>query len=438
MQRPPITAILGGILSIAGIPARADTVAVLPFWNQASSNPALTQADSAPSTGNLDWIGESIAEMVREALGARGVLSFDRTEIQDAVHRLRLHDRAALSQASVIKIGEELDAEQILSGSFEFTRAIPPAAASLPASLPPSTPSRKLLSAGSLKISARVMDRRRMRLGPEFFETGALEDLATIEAHLAWQALKLLAPAMAPPESDFKTLRPAIRLDAEENYIRGLLAPDPAQKEKFFLQAARLDARFTLPCYQLGQIHFQRKEYRQAVAWLEKIPPPDTHSDDTHYRSASFLLGLARFQSGDFPGAQKAFQLIAETVPLGEVFNNLGAAESRGNLPQAADDFRKALAGDDRDPVYQFNLGYALWKKGDFAEAAVHFRAVLDRDPEDQVATLLLGRCLKKQGARSGAGVGAADARLTGLERLKTDYQERAYWQLRAVIEAKP
>lgn len=431
MQRPPITAILGvilaGFLEIHGIPARADTVAVLPFWNQVSSH----QSDSAPPTGNLDWIGESIAEMVREALGARGVLSFDRTEIQDAVHRLRLHDRAALSQASVIKIGEELDAEQILSGSFEFTRAIPPTAPP-----PGSTPSRKLLSAGSLKISARVMDRRRMRLGPEFFETGALEDLATIEAHLAWQALKLLAPGMAPPESDFKTLRPAIRLDAEENYVRGLLALDPAQKEKFFLQAARLDARFTLPCYQLGVIHSQRKEYRQAVTWLEKIPPEKIPPDDMHYRSATFLLGLARFQSGDFPGAQKAFQLIAETVPLGEVYNNLGAAESRGNLPQAADDFRKALAGDDRDPVYQFNLGYALWKKGDFAEAAAHFRAVLDRDPEDQVATLLLGRCLKKQGVRS--GVSAADARLAGLERLKTNYQERAYWQLRAVIEAKP
>jgi tetratricopeptide (TPR) repeat protein len=435
VQRPPITAILSGILAIGGIPALADTVAVLPFWNQANSNQRTSaQADSAP-TSNLDWIGESIAEMVREAIGARGVLSFDRTEIQDAVHRLRLHDRAALSQASVIKIGEELDAEQILSGSFEFTRAISPPAAPSPTSSSALSPSRKLLSAGSLKISARVMDRRRMRLGPEFFETGALEDLATLEAHLAWQALRVLAPGMAPPESDFKTLRPAIRLDAEENYVRGLLATDPAQKEKFFLQAARLDARFTLPFYQLGLIHSQHKEYRQAVTWLEKIPAEKTTPDDMHYRSASFLLGLARFQSGDFPGAQKAFQSIAETVPLSEVYNNLGAAESRGNLPQAADDFRRALAGDDRDPVYQFNLGYALWKKGDFTEAAAHFRAVLDRDPEDQVATLLLGRCLKKQGPRS--GVAAADARLAGLERLKTDYQERAYWQLRAVIEAK-
>jgi Flp pilus assembly protein TadD len=123
---------------------------------------------------------------------------------------------------------------------------------------------------------------------------------------------------------------------------------------------------------------------------------------------------------------------------LSEVLNNLGAAESRRNQPQAVDEFRKALAGDDRDPVYRFNLGYALWKKGDFAEAADHFRAALDRDPEDQMATLLLGRCLKKQGLHAAStGSVSADARLTGLERLKTNYQECAYWQLKAVMGAR-
>jgi tetratricopeptide (TPR) repeat protein len=399
---------LVAILALAAILARAETAAVLPFWNQADPTTA----------GKLDWIGESIAEMVRDALSAHGVLGFDRTEIEDALHRLRLRDRVALSQASVIKLGEELDAEHVLFGNFQFTPTPTPGA-----------------SAGSLKISARILDRKRMRLGPEFVETGALEDLGTIEAHLAWRALMQLAPNAAPPESDFRTLRPPIRLDAEENYVRGILAQDPTQKEKFFLQAARLDARFAHPCYALGQIHYQRKEYRQAAEWLEKIPP-----DDIHFRAASFLLGLARFYSGDFPGAQKAFQTIVETVPLGEVYNNLGASESRRNLPQAIDDFRRAAGGDPSDSVYQFNLGYALWKKGDFVEAADHFRELLNRDPEDSVATLLLGRCLKKQGLHIGTAGTAhdADARLTGIERLKTNYDERAYRQLKAVLDPRP
>ena len=53
-------------------------------------------------------------------------------------------------------------------------------------------------SRGSLKISARIMDRKRLRQSAEFAETGAIEDLSTIEAHLAWQALAIVAPKLAP------------------------------------------------------------------------------------------------------------------------------------------------------------------------------------------------------------------------------------------------
>jgi len=54
---------------------------------------------------------------------------------------------------------------------------------------------------------------------------------------------------------------------------------------------------------------------------------------------------------------------------------------------------------------------------------------VLDRSPDDQMATLLLGMCIKKQGPRPG------DARLETLERLKTNYEERAYWELKALVD---
>jgi tetratricopeptide (TPR) repeat protein len=310
-----------------------------------------------------------------------------------------------------MKIGETLDAESIVYGSFEFT---PPASGPV--------------TAGSLHVTARVLDRRHMRASPEFTETGSLEDLATIEAHLAWRALTLIAPAMAPPESEFRSLRTPIRLDAEENYVRGLLAPTFEQKEKYFSAAARLDPHFAHALYQLGQLHYQRKEYRLAVTWLEKVGLADIHSHE-----ANFLLGLARFQSGDYKGAQQTFQMIAAAVPLSEVYNNLGAAESRANLQQASiDDFRRALDGDSNDPLYRFNLGYALWKKGDFGAAADTFRALLDLDPGDSTVPLLLARCVKKQGPRS-----SPDPRLDNLERLKTNFEERAYMQLKSLLAPK-
>jgi cytochrome c-type biogenesis protein CcmH/NrfG len=161
------------------------------------------------------------------------------------------------------------------------------------------------------------------------------------------------------------------------------------------------------------------------VASLEKVGLADIHAHE-----ASFLLGLARFQTADYKGAQQTFQMIAAAVPLSEVFNNLGAAESRANLlPASIDDFRRALDGDANDPSYRFNLGYAFWKKGDFAAAAESFRALLDLDPNDASASLLLARCLKKQGPRVNP-----DPRLDNLERLKTNFEERAYMQLKSLL----
>ena len=386
-----------GVLGLAALrPLAAETAAVLPFLNKAAGVP------------NLDWIGESIAETVREALGITGIMTLNRDEMQEAYRRLSLRQGIPLTEASVMKIGETLDAENVVYGSFQYT---PPASGPV--------------TAGSLRVVARILDRRHMRAGPEFVETGALADLATIEAHLGWRTLVLIAPTMAPPESEFRSLRTPIPLDAEENYIRGLLAHTSEQKEKYFTTAARIEPRFAHACYQLGQLHYQRKEYRLAATWLEKVGLGDIHSHE-----ASFLLGLARFQIGDYKGAQQTFQMIAAAVPLSEVFNNLGAAESRGNLQQAAiEDFRRALEGDANDPVYRFNLGYALWKKGDYAAAADSFRALLDLDPANSSAPVLLARCLKKQGPRS-----SPDPHLDNLERLKTNFEERAYMQLKLLL----
>jgi tetratricopeptide (TPR) repeat protein len=393
------------VVCSGAVAAPADTAAVLPFANVSDSpNPS------------LDWIGESIAGTLRDAFQLRGIVTLSRDDVQEAYRRTNLRERALLTVASVMKVGEAVDAEQLIYGTFQFVPAAP--------SDPPG-------AGGSLRVSARLVDRRRLRESAEFSETGALEDLATVEAHLAWQALTLAAPNLAPPEAEFKSLRVPVRLDAEENYERGLMAHMPEQREKYFTQAARLDARFAHPCYQLGRINYQRKDYRQAAEWLAKVG-----SDDVDYHQASFLLGLAAFQSGDYAAAQKAFQAIATVAPLSEVYNNLAAAESRRNLPQAVEDFRKALEGDPNDPVYHFNLGYALWKKGDFNAAADSFRADLDRAPDDSVATLLLGRCLKKQGLRPGD---SGDARLQTLERLKGDFEERAYRQLKSMLQgARP
>ena len=150
-------------------PAQAATYLVLPFFN-VSKNP------------NLDWIGESLAESVREALASEGLMALDRDDRIEAYSRLSLRPYALLTKASVIKIGEELDAEQVIFGQYEVKPV-------------PDSGSKSL---GSLQITARVLDLKHTKQGPEFREVGALEDLAALQEHLAWQSLRYLKPSSAP------------------------------------------------------------------------------------------------------------------------------------------------------------------------------------------------------------------------------------------------
>ena len=376
------------------VPVRADNYLVLPFFNLSKNS-------------NLNWVGESFAESIREALSSEGLTALDRDDRVEVYRRLSLRPYVLLTKASVVKIGEELDAEQVVFGQFDLTPV----------------PDSTVKSKGSLQITARLVDLKHYKQGPEFREVGALEDLAALQGHLAWQVLHFVKPDAAT-EEEFRKRHPAMRLDAIESYIRGLLAANTDEKHRLYTQAVRLDSRYTQPCFHLGRLFWRKKEYKTAADWFQKVAPADAH-----YNEATFFLGLSRYLSGDYGEAQAAFQLVAKVAPLNEVYNDLGAAQSRRNLADAIVNFQKALEGDESDPVYQFNVGYALWKRGDFQGAAQSFRAVLDRDPNDAQAILLLARSVKQSAPRPG------DPRTEGLERLKTNYEESAYRQLKAVLQ---
>lgn len=374
---------------------RAETALVLPFFNHSKSS-------------NLDWIGESIAETVRDVLTSEGLLILDRADRLEAYRRLSLRTNAEMTHASIIKIGQSLDASNVIYGSYELLPAEP----------------GKDQSKGSLRITARILDLKHMRQGSAFGELGALEELAALEVHLGWRTLQLLNPKTTISEREFLSLRPRVRIDAVENYVRGLLATSPEQRHRFFTQAARLDEHYSQPCFQLGKIYWEKKDYKVAAGWLDRVA-----RTDPHYREAQFFLGLCRYSNGDFSGAEQAFQLVADTVPLNEVYNDLGAAQARRNNTAAAiSSFKKALEGDSADPDYHFNLGYTLWRAGQYPAAIESLRAVVARNPNDAEATTLLGRALKQDGPKPG------DPKIESRERLKTNYDEAAYRQLQAEL----
>ncbi|HTX38053.1 MAG TPA: tetratricopeptide repeat protein [Bryobacteraceae bacterium] len=377
------------------LPLHAENVLTLPFFNHSNS-------------ANLDWIGESIAESVGDSLASEGVLVIDRATRLEAYSRLEMRPSAEITHASIIKIGQALDASVVIYGYYEL--------------LPPADGDTQ--SKGSLRVTARLLDLQHTRQGPPFGEVGALEDLANLEVHLGWQVLSFLHPQTAPSEDEFVKARPPVRIDAVENYIRGLLATAPEQRHRFFTQAARLDEHYSQPCFQLGETYWEKKDYKVAAGWLERVA-----RKDQHYLRAQFFLGLCRFYNGDFSGAAQSFQIVAASVPLNEVFNNLGAAQSRLNEPaQAIASFQKASDGDSSDADYHFNIGYIQWREGHFDEAVTSLKAALAHKPNDDEATTLLNRALQREGPRPG------DPKLEARERLKTNYDEAAYRQLQAAL----
>src|SRR5437870_11311664 len=105
-------------ICLALIPCRADTVLVVPFFNLSN-------------TTNLDWIGESIAETIRESLIGHDVLALDREERQEAFRRLSIRPYALLTRATVVKLAESLDAAAVISGQYSVTAGTAPCKGSL-------------------------------------------------------------------------------------------------------------------------------------------------------------------------------------------------------------------------------------------------------------------------------------------------------------------
>ncbi len=365
-------------------PAFAQTYLVAPFANQ-------TRASS------FDWLGESLAETIREALAEEGVSTVSHDERQEAAKKLGIKAVSEVSLASLAKLCEGAGVERLIYGRIEF--------------LP--DPAAGTAGRGTLRVIARALDLKDVVQIGEFFESGPMLELATIETDLAWKIQRWARPDRPADLEDFRRRHPPVKNAARESYVRGLITPSAERRHQLFTQAVRLDPSFSQPVFVLGREHFLKGNFREAAAWLERVPPRNLN-----FIESRFLLALCRFQLSEFETARQLFQQIAVQLPVPELWNNLGAAQARLNDPLSISSFKKALAADAGDADYQFNVGYGLWKRGEFDAAANYFRAVLDHSLDDQDAIQLLGRCLKRSGPRSG------DWRSEGLERLKESYEE--------------
>ncbi|HXJ93051.1 MAG TPA: tetratricopeptide repeat protein [Terriglobia bacterium] len=399
-----LTAVLLIASGLWAAPSETRTIVVFPFENQSANS-------------DLGWISEAFAEVFAVRLAGPGRYVLDRQERNAAYEQLGVPPETPLTLASIYRVAETLGVDWAVVGDFR-------------------------VAGDQLTAGCQLLEVHHLKLTPRLETTGALSDLIDVQTRLAWRLLATHDPGFtAGAEEDFAKSFPPVRLDAFENYIRGLLAADDASRLHFFQEAARLDPSDHRAAFQLGRYYFEHKQYRDSAAWLGKLKP-----GDTNYRESLFTLGVDEYFAGDDAKAQAAFATLQKEIPLNEVANNLGVAEARsGDYQNALASFEHAYQGDPLDADFSFNAAVCLWHLKRYSDAVPYLQNAVSQNGNDPEVHTLLALVFEKLHNSEGeqqelhwldANQGGADPRqnFTPGLRLKKRYDGRAFGLLALML----
>jgi tetratricopeptide (TPR) repeat protein len=314
---------------------------------------------------NLDWIGEAVPEILNQRLASAGFLPISRLDRQYALDHLGLPVNFQPTRATAIRIAQTQDADYIVVGNYT-------------------------LQGQRFTANAQILDVNALRMGQPLQQEADITHLLDVLNSTAWRVARSLDPQYNVSETTFVAASAEVRLDGFENYIRGLVDPNAADRVRHLKEATQLNPKFSLGWLALGQAYFTNQQYDLAAVSLGHLP-----KNDPNALYAEFYRGLSFFYTGNYAKAEDAFGFIAGQLPLSEVLNNEGVALSRRGQ-DGSNLFRKAITNDPADADYSFNLAVSLNRKGDHAGATAAIAQALRLRPEDSEAIAFAAR-LKSQ-----------------------------------------
>lgn len=157
------------------------------------------------------------------------------------------------------------------------------------------------------------------------------------------------------------------------------------------LKAAQLQPNNADVHKTLGKTYFALGDYEKSARALEvalKLTPKDFNS--------SFTLAITYLQQREFTAARRVFDsMIAEFGEKPEIHIAIGRAfREAGRLPEAIEEFKRAIALNSQFPGAHYNLGLAyLWNEGGsaVANAEGEFKIELAANPNDFFSNYYLG-----------------------------------------------
>ena len=313
--------------------------------------------------GRTYWLGEGVALLIADDINARGLGAITRTSRERAYEQLHLPASAVLSRATVIKVGEIVGAAQVIAGQVS-------------------------VEGETFTIRARPIRIDVGRADAEVVERGRLADLFAV----VQRAARRLVPGGGNGAQG-----PAPSLQAFEQYVKGLLAEQPASQASFLESALKLEPGYDRARLALWEVRTAQGDHAAALAITRGVDEKARWS-----RRAKFLGGVSMIELKQFDEAFTALRALNDAQPSAAIFNNLGVIQIRRN---AVDTGRptyfltKAAEAEPDDPDILFNLGYAYALDRDPQGAIYWLREALRRDPTDGDAHVVLAAALDSSGS---------------------------------------
>jgi tetratricopeptide (TPR) repeat protein len=376
---------------VAGAAAdRGRILLVLPFDNQTGQ----------PS---LEWIREAAADLLTSRFASAGFAPMTRADRMYALDHLGLPQGFQPSRASSLKLAQTLDADSIVVGSF-------------------STDGTQIVT------EAQLVDVPHLRMTAPVTARGEMRDMIAVFDSLAWKLTRELDPSLNVGEETFIASGSGLRLDAYEQYIRGITEPDQAERLHHLEQAVKLSPGFSPAWMALGREDYQSQQYQEAVEAFGKV---DRNGPDG--LEAGFYRGLSLLFSGEYAQAAQAFANVARILPLAEVVNNEGVAVSRQGHDGTAL-FVQAASVDPNGADYHFNLAVSLERHGKTAAALNELAQCLKLRPTDSEAQSLAA-AWKAPVAMPAAAGADPPASVDPLERIVRTFDASAFRQAAAMLD---
>lgn len=359
---------------------------------------------------SLDWIREAAVELLNSRFSSAGFAPLSREDRMYALDHLGLPQGFQPSRASSIKLARTLDADEIVVGSVS-------------------------MSGGELVAEAQLVDVPHLRMSEPVTQRGKLTDMVSVFDSLAWVLTKQLDPGFNVAENTFVAAGAGLRLDAFEQYIRGITEPDQSERLRHLEAAVKLSPDFSPAWMALGREDYSSQQYEKAAAAFAKV---DQGGQDG--LEAGFYRGLSLLFSGDYAGAEKSFAEVSRILPLAEVLNNEGVAASRQGH-DGSSLFVRAAAADPNTADYHFNLAVSLMRHGNRTAALSEIAECLKLHPGDSEAQSVLA-AWKSAGSpaavKTVSTTNASDAPDTTpdpLERIVRNFDAAAFREAGAVVD---